>query len=519
MAPTWHRRRRTTPVPDRRDDRDRPTSDGEVLARSGGSHPNAWAPTGGGAGRGPAGGGGARSGGVRSGEAGDGWPSPARRIAGGAPSGDTRAVPVQPAPSPAGGPGRPPRVRPRRRHRVLKASVGGLAVVVLIVAGLYAYVRYQWSQVKTVACTRCAVVDDTQPFNVLVVGSDTRAGNTGGAAQAFGSQAQVGGQRSDTIKVLHVDPAAGMASMLSIPRDTFVPLSGRAPNSQLARDNKINAAFDSGTNGLVQTIENTFGIPIQHVVIVNFNDVVNLVNAVGGIRMNFPFPARDNDAGNNNSGLNIPNPGCQTLNGTQALSLSRSRYYQYDENGVWHSDPTSDIGRIKRQDLIIEAVIAKAKSDYNPLSLNALLSTVVNDVTVDGNMSFSTMVSLAERYHAFSPSALGSHTYTLPTMPAVSSYAGDILVVQEPQAQQVISTFLGGSPRAPATPPVDQYGNPLDVSGGSGSSSPSSGGGPASSGSSAAASTGSASGGSSAPTGSAGTPAPTDIPFYDPTPC
>jgi polyisoprenyl-teichoic acid--peptidoglycan teichoic acid transferase len=381
-----------------------------------------------------------------------------------------------------------------------------LAILLVCAGGIYGYVRYQWSRVKTIACSACAAVDDSQPFNVLIVGSDSRAGNTGSASSQFGSSSQVAGQRSDTIKILHVDPANSTAQLLSIPRDTYVQMSDIPASTGLTTDNKINTAFNNGPNPLVQTIENTFGIPIQHFVILDFSDEVNLVNAVGGISLDFPFPVRDDDNGNNNSGLNIPNAGCQTLNGTQALALSRSRYYEYYQNGVWQQDQSSDIGRIERQNIIIQAVIDKAKSLYNPIGLNSFISSLANDMTVDKNMSIGTMFALAERYHAFSGSSLNS--YTIPTTPA-SNNAGDVEIVQQPQAQQMITQFLGTQPQQVTTPPLDQYGNPISTAAsapnstaGSGSSSPSS---PAST------------PGGSSDTNSGVTPS--SIPFYDPKPC
>ena len=213
------------------------------------------------------------------------------------------------------------------------------------------------------------------PYNVLIVGSDSRAGDTGAAAKAFGSASEVGGQRSDTIKILHVDPGGRHGPAPVDPRDTYVALSGMPSGTGLATDNKINTAFNSGPDPLIQTIENTFGIPINHFVIIDFNGVIDLVQAVGGIKLNFPYPVRDNDDGNNNSGLDITHAGCQTLNGTMALALARSRYYEYEVRpGYWEYDGSGDLGRIQRQNAIIEAVIDKAKSSsYNPLTVNAFL--------------------------------------------------------------------------------------------------------------------------------------------------
>ena len=133
--------------------------------------------------------------------------------------------------------------------------------------------------------------------------------------------------------------------------------------------------------------------------------------------MDFPYPVRDQDCSTgvcyNNSGLNIPTAGCQVLDGAQALALSRSRYFQYYADGEWNSDPTSDIGRIERQNLIIAAALDKAKSTYNPFRLNTLLTSVVHDFSKDNGLTADDLFALAERYHAFSGSEL--QAFTLPT--------------------------------------------------------------------------------------------------------
>ncbi|MHB8440246.1 MAG: LCP family protein [Acidimicrobiales bacterium] len=390
-------------------------------------------------------------------------------------------------------------------------------MLVVALAG-YGYVRYRWGQVQTASCSTCTSVVNGQPFNVLIVGSDTRAGNTGSAAGRFGSSSQVGGQRSDTIKILHVDPAKGTADLLSIPRDTYVEMSDVPASSGLTGAQKINTAFNDGPEPLIATIRNTFGISISHFVIIDFEGLTNAVNTIGGIKLDFPFPVRDNDNGNNNSGLNIRQTGCQVVSGRQTLALARSRFYQYYENGYWHYDLSSDIGRIERQNIVIQAIVAKAHSTLNPITLNALLGSLVHDVVVDKGMSFGDMVSLGLKYNAFSPSKL--KTYTLPTGPATSAYAGDVEVVEQPQANAVISAFLGGSsPSSPTTPPLDAYGSPVYPPSGTGSGSSSSSGASSGSSSSSGASSGSSSSsGASSGSSSSGATAVT-IPFFDPHPC
>lgn len=242
-----------------------------------------------------------------------------------------------------GRPGRPSRpsgkARWSRRRKVVTVVTSVVVLVLLIAGAGYGYFRYEFGQIKTAKCSSCVAVADGAPFNVLVIGSDTREGESAAEAKQFGNQTTAGGQRSDTIKVIHVDPKTGTASTLSIPRDTLVTLSGVPSSSGVSSPNKINAAFatgpndpnpsGTGANGLVKTVENTFGIPITHWIVINFFGLMDMVNALHGINMDLPYPVRDygdcnaNGVDENCTGLDITTTGCQTLTGAQALSLSR----------------------------------------------------------------------------------------------------------------------------------------------------------------------------------------------------
>jgi polyisoprenyl-teichoic acid--peptidoglycan teichoic acid transferase len=386
----------------------------------------------------------------------------------------------------------------------LRATIGVVVVLLLVVGLGYGYFRYQWSKISSSPCTTCIAAANGAPYNVLLIGSDSRIGESAADAQHFGSASTTSGQRSDTIKIIHIDPTAGTASSLSIPRDTYVSLSDRASTSQLSTDNKINAAFDNGPDALIQTIQNTFGIPISHYMVINFFGLRDAVNALGGVSLDFPFPVRDHNTstGVNESGLDITQPGCQVLDGSAALALSRSRYFEYYAGGQWHTDPSSDIGRIQRQNLIISAALNKAKSTYNPLRLNALLTSSVHDFSKDDGLSATDLLSLAERYHAFSGSDL--QAATLPTTPAQTPGGSDVLVVQPDQASQLIAQFLGGPIGTVSTPPLDEYGQALTF--------------PVATTTTAPVATASTAAPSSTKATS-GTPVQSSIPAYDPRPC
>ncbi|MGH8997187.1 MAG: LCP family protein [Acidimicrobiales bacterium] len=415
-------------------------------------------------------------------------------------------------------PGRHRRRRPRwsRKRRLLTTLGVFVLLLALIAGGGYFYLQYEWGKVKKLACSSCvAPPTSIAPFNVLLIGSDTRVGDTGQAAKSFGTQSTNGGQHSDTIKILHVDPKSGTARILSIPRDTWVKVTGLPQSEGLDGPEKINAAFNDtnsagGPNVLAQTISDTFGIPITHFVVVDFQGLINAVGAVGGINMRFNYPVRDcseSGCSIDNSGLKVTTTGCQTLNGNQTLALARSRFFEYDDpaQGGWNTDPSSDLGRIQRQNLIIEALIQKIESTYNPITLHSFIDSVVNDISIDRALGPGALFSLANRYHAFSTSRLQS--FTLPTTPG-QNFGGDVEIVQEPEAQQMLTQFLGGAPNAPTTPPLDVNSDPMQVSSTSTTAAPST--------TAISGSTGSGtSGSSSTPT----TTATTTIPPYDPTPC
>ncbi|MGH3579216.1 MAG: LCP family protein, partial [Mycobacterium sp.] len=280
---------------------------------------------------------------------------------------------------------------------------------------------------------------------MLVVGSDSRANLPASSSQHFGSAAKVVGQRSDVIIILHMDPSSQQASILSIPRDLFVPIAGTRGSD------RINSAYNKGPDQLVQTIQQYLNIPINHYVSMDFQGFQGIVDSVAGISMNFPVPARDRM-----SGLNITQPGCQYLNGAAALALARSRDYQYLGNGRWQSDGTGDLGRIQRQHAFIRILMQKAVSAgiHNPVTANSLIASAVNDVTVDQGLSTADMVQLALGFRSLQPSAVPS--YTIPTR-AVNGYQsfGDVLFAVQPQTGQVVAQFLnsGAPPPAPGPPP------------------------------------------------------------------
>src|SRR4051812_9112593 len=192
--------------------------------------------------------------------------------------------------------------RPRRWPRRLLIVLNIFVALSLIgVASGYVYARAKFGDILKIIIPslRPQAENPGKVMNVLLVGSDTRADLSD--AKNFGGASDVGGQRSDTIMILHVDPKQKKAAILSFPRDLYVPLAN-------GDKNRINAAFNNGPDLLIKTVKQDFGIDIDHYVEVNFDGFKGIVNAIGGINVYFSAPARDAF-----SGLRIGTAGCSFL--------------------------------------------------------------------------------------------------------------------------------------------------------------------------------------------------------------
>lgn len=250
------------------------------------------------------------------------------------------------------------------------------------------------------------VADDTgsaEPANFLLIGSDSRSGLTSEKDKnSFGGDTELG-QRSDTMMVIHVDPKQKKTTVLAIPRDTYVDIPGIGKQ-------KINASFNKDLGGgpdkVIETIQTNFDIPIQHYVELDFDSFRQIVNALGSVNVYFPAPARDNNNGHNESGLDTNmKSGCIALDGDQALSYVRSRYYQQYIDGKWQSDPTSNYGRIARQQAFMKrvAAIAVQKSLADPLKGRKVADAIIGNLQVDQNLKKDDIFKLMNAFNGIDP--------------------------------------------------------------------------------------------------------------------
>jgi LCP family protein required for cell wall assembly len=330
--------------------------------------------------------------------------------------------------------------RPRRTW----LQRGVLAIGVLSAMGIAAtafglgYVYRKVSRIPRVELS--SVLDPSreagEPENYLIVGVDDADGLDEDDPVRTGRD---GLMRSDTIMIMRIDPAGRQASILSLPRDLWVPYGAN-------EEGRINTAIQRGDGRpdvLIGVLNDYLGIPVHHYVQVDFRGFRDLVDAIGGVPVYFPYAARDR-----NSGLRQFSRGCVTLTAEQALAYARSRHYEQMIDGEWETDPSSDLGRIQRQQDFIRRALDRAvsKGARNPGTLDRLLDAALSSVTIDDDLTTGDILDLGQRFREFDPESL--QTYSVPVERDFVGGA-DILRLLPSQAEPTLAMFRGTAPEDP----------------------------------------------------------------------
>jgi LCP family protein required for cell wall assembly len=202
------------------------------------------------------------------------------------------------------------------------------------------------------------------PLNFLVLGSDNREADPTVKADTTGA-------RADTIMLVHIDKSLTKASIVSIPRDSYVDIPAAGNGKWLGGKNKINAAYDFGGPALTaKTVNRLTGVPLNGAFLLDFNSVRKLVGIVGGVTVCIPFSMRSIHTDR------VWKKGCNFLTADAAQDFMRQR----------KTVPGGDFGRIQNQQRVVLAVAKKLSVKgliTNPLRLNRLVTTVASAVTVD----------------------------------------------------------------------------------------------------------------------------------------
>ncbi len=341
--------------------------------------------------------------------------------------------------------------RPRRSWKqrlLLLASSLGVIAALTSAAALF-YVRDSYQQITRIADPEVDAAlaaplvpagaaldpsfDPGKAKNFLLVGTDSDEGLDPDDPVTIGRNDL--SLNTDTMIVLRIDPENDSAAMLSIPRDLWVPIAGTN------KRNRVNAALASGgpqgRARLIETIENYLEFDINHYIEINFLGFRELVDDLGGVPIYFQHPARDF-----NTGLDILEPGCHTLDSVDALAYARSRKYWSHINGKWVQDPTADLGRNARQQHFIRQSLRRSVSltGRNLLQMGELIGSGVDSVSLDSSVKVRDLLALASHFRNYDPDELPS--YALPVSDRVIR-GEQVLELREDAAQTTLDVFRG----------------------------------------------------------------------------
>lgn len=359
-----------------------------------------------------------------------------------------------------------PDVHPHRGWLIAgRTLIAALAVLVLLGTGLEWTIKaradagLQDRKIQSVLTDDSNIVTPTQTpaqsdktyaaENILLLGSDSRAGANGNASNNDGS-IDTSVSQSDTLMVAHVSADREHVTVVSIPRDLQVdaPQCKQWSNGVVSDTEQpitegeqwkiTNAYAVGGPACTVRAVQQLTGLRIDRVIGIDFSGFKAMVDAVGGIQVNICKPIVDAE-------LNtvIPTAGEQIVTGDKALDLVRARKVK--------GDPTGDLGRIRRQQVVLSALLRQVTSAgtlLNPSTLNSFLQAFVQSTYTD-NVTIDDLVALAQSFGTLDPAKITF--YTLPTH--ISESDPDALALDTETAHAVFQAMiedlpLPGQPRA-----------------------------------------------------------------------
>lgn len=254
-----------------------------------------------------------------------------------------------------------------RFRRLGRVRAKRLLVLVLVGLLVLTSISYLWANAKVnriEALTDYEGRPDATPgTDWLLVGSDSREGLTSAQRRELHTGAAAG-KRTDTMMLVHIPAGSGSPVLVSLPRDSYVPIPGHGSN-------KLNAAYAiGGPKLLARTVEQVTGIRLDHYAEIGFGGFAGMVDALGGVELCPRKAIRDAKAH-----IDLP-AGCQELDGVTALGYVRARYF----------DGRGDIGRMERQQEFMAALMKRATTVgtlANPFALKALADASLAAVEFD----------------------------------------------------------------------------------------------------------------------------------------
>ena len=300
--------------------------------------------------------------------------------------------------------------RKRRVRRIIVIGLSILAVVVLVVTGVTAgSVLATFQAVEKIPNAFPAEADRppvtrgaaASSMNFLLLGSDSRG-------EHKGSLAEINGQNSDTLVVMHVPADRDQITVMSIPRDTWLAIPGHG-------EAKVSAAMSWGGVPLaVQTVESLIDARIDHVAVVDFGGFQGLTDALGGVDIDNPIAFDSFYL----TGHAYPR-GPQHLTGTEALAFARERA----------AFPDGDVQRVHNQQLLIAAIfdgIMEQATLTDPGRVSAVIGAVTEHLAVDDTLASTDLVGLGVELREVRADDVAF--FTIPTLGPGTSPDGQVMI-------------------------------------------------------------------------------------------
>jgi LCP family protein required for cell wall assembly len=266
--------------------------------------------------------------------------------------------------------------RRRTRRRLALATGSVLTSMAVLVAALAGYGLWRTSQIDRVDVEFAAPpVSLDEPFNILLIGSDSRSATV------------VGGSRADTAVVVRVVPAERRVVLMSLPRDLLVePSTGGGAGV-------ISESFArGGASELVRTVEGRLGIPLAAYAEIDFQGLIAMVDAAGGVPVAVSQGARDEP-----TGLRLEPTRCTVLDGSTTLALLRARHVEVEQpDGTFLPELSSDLGRQARQVAVLRILVPRLAGVVEGIGgLDRAARLAADHITLDGRLDLPTIVELA----------------------------------------------------------------------------------------------------------------------------
>ncbi|WP_375493654.1 LCP family protein [uncultured Jatrophihabitans sp.] len=368
---------------------------------------------------------------------------------------------------------------PRGRHRGRRTSgghgkgsaarvalsVGALISVALLVLAGYSFYTFRNINNGIHRLDPLSPADPTNaagqkatPFNgkdqnILLVGNDDRTNMTAAERHQLHTSADGGSRNTDTMMILHLPANGKQATIISLPRDSYVHIDGEGMNRLnsaypygYANNAPSNASVDdrrqAGAKLLVKTVQQLTGLTINHYVQISLLGFYEISNAIGGVPIDLCHSVNDTHAYNvangqpGGSGFKM-SKGKHIIKGVTALEFVRQRHFL----------PRGDLDRVRRQQYFLTSAFRQVASVGIFSKLNSLGDAVKRNIYLDGSLN---LLDLARQMEALSANNISGKT--IPTTEATID-GSDVLEVNPTKVQAYVQKVLNPPLASPSPSP------------------------------------------------------------------